>query len=255
MEWGKRLESLVLEAYAERTGRQVIPWPQTRLAVRSDYGWMRCTPDATQMDPALGEGLVEIKTANVWTDEAWSGETMPPVPVVQLQHNLAVTGREYGTIVCLVGGQHLVWRDYRRHDGFITQLIEREQEFWKLVETLTPPPPDWTADCRRVLATMFPPEEVEEPIPLDGEAESLDKQLTQVMAELRRHNAEISELEKQKKEIENKLIALMRGKSKAVLPSTGVMYQYAMRKQKGYMVADKEYPVFTRKEPKRASKE
>jgi putative phage-type endonuclease len=106
--WGKRLEPVIADVLAE-TGRVILPAPEEgfRHPVRP---WMVAHPDA--FTEKNGErGIVEIKTAGHWTAAQWHDGDTPTGYMVQVHHNMAVTGDSWALLACLLAGQQLVIRE------------------------------------------------------------------------------------------------------------------------------------------------
>lgn len=81
MDWGKRLEPLVIAAAAEELALQVIPNRDDRNEqIYERRGPLGCTRDATIICPDRGPGALETKVVfdyGVWMRE-WSGGKKPP---------------------------------------------------------------------------------------------------------------------------------------------------------------------------------
>lgn len=165
-EWGLRLEETIAAKFAEDTGHYV--WQPAPLA-HPVHEWMLANVDrlVAASDHNSGPiGLLEIKTAGAHMRAEW--EAGPPDSyVVQVQHQLAVTGLDKAWITALIGG-----RDYRvyeiaRDDELIDTLIAVEAEFWRRVLDRDPPPIDGassTTDAIRALYDHVQPEsEIELP--------------------------------------------------------------------------------------------
>ncbi len=87
--------------------------------------------------------ILECKTTGLYGARAWD-DGVPEWVQLQVQHQLAVTGKQAADIAVLIAGQEL--RIYRlEHDEFlIANLMALEQVFWEHVERDVPPPV-WTA--------------------------------------------------------------------------------------------------------------
>ena len=176
MRWGRILEPIVADEYARETGRELVN-PQT-LYQHPDLPWCLATPDRLTADGRL---VVEIKTASAYRAEEWAEE--PPVHYqVQCQHLLAVLGLDLASLVVLVGGQRLLWRDLARNDKFIALMLEREREFWRRVELRDPPPPG--AEDRELLRALYP-RDTGATIELPAEAAEWDRELEEAKAQIR----------------------------------------------------------------------
>lgn len=193
VEFGCRLERPIAEAFAERTGRTVVMWPQFESVVDPERPWMRCTPDATQDDDSSGEGLVQIKTTSAFNASDWA-EGPPLYYQVQCQHELAVTGHQWTSLVVLIGGQRLRYYDLKRNDRFIAALIENLEEFWQLVQSRTAPEVDGSQATSRALAKLHP-EDSGETIELPADAQIWTEQLESIREEIKAQEARKAELE------------------------------------------------------------
>jgi len=82
----------------------------------------------------------EIKTTNyLW-------ETLPIDYQIQAQYNLGITGRTECKLLAMAG-----WDQYRsytikRNNALISELGFMAKEFWRLIETNTPPEPETASD-------------------------------------------------------------------------------------------------------------
>lgn len=133
MEWGRRLEAVVLEKYAE-TCDEDIEYPCLP-QVSTEYPWMRATLDARR--PSR---ITEIKTTK--DPREWGEPGTDEVPIrhlLQVHHQMVVTGYRKADIAVLIGGS-----DYRVYTvdydaELAAMLIERERQFWQHVTDGTPP--------------------------------------------------------------------------------------------------------------------
>ncbi len=141
MRWGSRLEPLVRQEYADRTG-EVVRLPDGLLR-HPAYPWMLAT-----IDGVTDTGrLVEIKTAR--TAEGWGEpgtDAVPQAYLIQVQHYLAVTGLHVADVAVLIGGQEFRLYEVPSDRELQELIIEQEAEFWKAVQQGTPPDPVTYAD-------------------------------------------------------------------------------------------------------------
>ena len=64
VEFGIRLEPVICEAFASRTGRRVVAELPYHLVRDKDHDWLGCTPDARQRSADhTGQGNLQIKTS------------------------------------------------------------------------------------------------------------------------------------------------------------------------------------------------
>lgn len=129
-EWGLRLEPVILEAYSSPryAGRSVQR--DGRLLRSREHPWALCTLDAWTADRG-SEIPLELKTDR-WGREWDDG---PPVEyMLQLQHQMLVTGARRASIAVLVGGSQLAWCDAARDEATIARIIRAGSRFWASIE-------------------------------------------------------------------------------------------------------------------------
>lgn len=166
IEWGRLLELPIAEKYSSATARLLVDRAEEsdkgRFDMRhgdgdlkfmcsnldfeiacptepfksGDFAW-KPEPERTfalLMAPApsiraVGPGSLSVKTTNSFAKEKWIDE--PPLDAqMQLQHELAVTGFEWGSIAVLIGGSDYRMFDLERDDDFISVLVAAEEKFW-----------------------------------------------------------------------------------------------------------------------------
>ncbi|AOJ02229.1 endonuclease [Burkholderia mayonis] len=178
--WGTLLEPIVAAAYTAATGNRVrkvnavlrhrsIPWMLANID-REVVG----VPDVQ---------ILECKTAGEYGARLWR-EGVPEYVQIQVQHQLAVTGKTAVHVAVLLCGQALEVHRIERDDALIGRLIELEQRFWRFVETDTPPPADGSESADRALRHLYP-----------GNGDTIDfsndRRLSSVFADLVAVRAEI----------------------------------------------------------------
>jgi putative phage-type endonuclease len=222
VEWGTRLEPVVVQAFGERTGRHVQHNTEQETRRSPVYPFMLATLDCTQRKAEGGTaGALEIKTTNAYASEDW--KEGPPLRVqVQLQHQLAVTGFEWGTIAALIGGQKLVWYDQGRNDRFIDAMIEKERAFWDLVESKTPPPVDGSEQTAEALRRLYAAD--------NGSSVMLPAEAAQWDDALQTAKAAIKAATETKRAIENQIKAAIGDATFGELPGGG-RYKWAERER------------------------
>jgi predicted phage-related endonuclease len=102
-----------------------------------------------------GVQILECKTAGEFGARLWR-EGVPEYVVCQVQHQLAVTGKQAADVAVLLCGQKLEVHRIERDDEVIARLIELEAAFWRYVETDTPPPADGSESADRALRCLYP---------------------------------------------------------------------------------------------------
>lgn len=170
--WGLRLEGAILAGYAEESGRKVKPFKPYTIRRRKDRPWQQYSPDGQQECGERGRGIVQVKNVNVFRRDAWI-DGPPENYRVQLQHEMAVEGAEFGTLVVLFGGNELAWWDFEPMQEFQESLAELEASFWERVQKRQPPRIDPTMPTALESLKRLYPHGVGDkaaPIVLPGEA-------------------------------------------------------------------------------------
>jgi len=225
MEWGRRLEGVIAEAYCEKTHREVWKHPLGGMLLRSrEFPWLLATPDFEQRaSRSRDDGLLEIKTAGAQYLADWS-EDAPLGYQVQCQQQMLVSDRRYNSIAALIGGQAFTFKHFRRNEIFLKQLVKRTRKFWDMVQSGEPPEID-SSDS--TIATLKQMRE-------DGRAITLPKDVLkwhdQALAAAERRLA----AEKEEKEAKAEIAAALGTASRGILSNGEGMYKFETRA--GYRV-------------------
>ncbi len=144
MKWGLRLEDVIAEAYRERTG--TITHSAQVQRTHPNYEWMRCTLDGLTAE----NRVVELKAAGLGTarglGEDGDSDSLPNEWILQVQHQLAVTGLEWADVAVFMPQLELRIYPVRRDDDLIGSLIDTESEFWGQVCNRVEPEPETLED-------------------------------------------------------------------------------------------------------------
>lgn len=155
IEWGNRLEPVIIDAYSEPryAGRMVQRGGE--LLRSTVYPWAVCTLDAVTLHPEHGPIPLEIKTASAFLARDWIDG--PPEPYyLQIQAQMLVTGSRWASIACLIGGQQLVWCDVERDEATIARIVAACSRMWRAIEECEMPPPDATPEWAQVFGRLNP---------------------------------------------------------------------------------------------------
>jgi putative phage-type endonuclease len=143
MLWGKLLEPIIRDEYVRRTGRAVETVPMLRHPTRE---FMICHLDG-RVDRTR---ILECKMARVAAGWGESGtDEIPLLYLVQVHHNLIVSGAQVGDVPVLIGGNDFRIYEVHADADIARELVEQESLFWRRVETREPPDPVNTADAVR----------------------------------------------------------------------------------------------------------
>lgn len=140
LKWGRLLEPVVRQEYAEQTGR-VVRLP-TDMLRHPKHPFMIGHPDGVTDDERLYEGKC-ARTSDGWGEPGT--DQVPREYLIQTQHYLALTGFSVADIAVLIGGND--WRLYEvPADRELQQMIiDAEADFWDRLQRGIPPEPDWTS--------------------------------------------------------------------------------------------------------------
>jgi len=141
MKRGIYLEAVARRLYTELTGRKTQRLAQV---VHRSYPFMLCNVDGRILKsrPRLGPGVLELKCPAIWTFAKVKREGLPLHYIVQMQHNLAVTGYQWGSFALFnADAWELIHFDVERDLDLIDALYVKEEQFWhQHVEKRIPPP-------------------------------------------------------------------------------------------------------------------
>lgn len=150
--WGTLLEPIVAAAYTKQTGNRVRR--VNAVLQHPTIPFMIANLDR-EVVGCRDVQLLECKTAGEFGSRLWR-EGVPEYVQIQVQHQLAVTGKQAADVAVLLCGQKLEVHRIERDNGLIARLIELEAAFWRYVETDTPPPADGSDSADRALRCLYP---------------------------------------------------------------------------------------------------
>ena len=160
MYWGRTLEDVVAREFSKRTGLRVRR--NNAIIYHPEHDFMLANVDRLVVGENAG---LECKTTSAFFKD---DGTCPDLYYAQVQHYMAVTGRELWYVAVLAGGQRFYIYSVPRSDFYINELIEKEREFWQLVQSGTPPEFDGSEASARILDRMYPEGEGEIELPADA---------------------------------------------------------------------------------------
>lgn len=150
MKWGSRLQDAIAAGVAQDQG-----WSIRKM---DEYIRDSSARIGSSFDFAIGDhGLLEVKNVDSlafrdgWLTDEDTGELEAPLHIeLQVQHQLAVSGRRFAFICALVGGNkvHLIQRD--RNESVISDIKLKAAAFWKGIDAGVVPAPDFTRDAEMI---------------------------------------------------------------------------------------------------------
>lgn len=149
IEWGVRLESVIIDAACERFGYDKLKTPE-----RYDNGdGLGGHADQLVNCPTRGFGILEVKTADWLVAKKWGDE--PPLNyLLQVQTYMGLAGCDWGEVIVLVGGNELRKFEYAFRPNLYAEILRRVAAFWQSVRDNKPPMPDYTRDGSTI-ETLF----------------------------------------------------------------------------------------------------
>ncbi|TAM87629.1 hypothetical protein EPN42_10975 [bacterium] len=193
IEWGNILE----EPIAQKFAREHPEWKVRRINFilrHHQYPFMLANLDRDVFLGGIEPVVLEIKTAR--SADGWGDSGSSEIPesyYVQVQHQLAVTGRRFAYVAALIAGSD--YREYliERNEEDIANLIALETDFWRRVEQGVPPDPSTVSD----VVTRWP------------KVKGVAKEATPEIAMLVDRYRELNAGEKAKEEVKHQIVAFL----------------------------------------------
>lgn len=233
MRWGLALEPAIAEAYRQETGRLATA-PAKALARHPKRDWQ-----IASIDREADDRIVELKTAGARQADEWGEPGTDEVPeyyLVQVQHQMAVTGHLLADIAVLIGGQDFRVYHLERSEPIIDRLTEIEAAFWDRVQRRDPPPPDWThPGTVPLIESLYRPK--------DGLAVNLGCQAVELVRQYQSWGQKAGEAKDAKDQCRAELVEMMGEASLAFLPD-GQRIKRKTTARRGYTVEPSEYCDF-----------
>lgn len=146
MKWGTRLESAIAQGIAEdnnldvRPMKEYIRLPEIKMGSSFDYAIEQ-------------KGILEIKNVDaLMFKQGWAvdGDNIEaPMHIeIQVQHQLAVSGREFAFIGAFIGGNNVVLIRREPDPEIIKQMQDKIFAFWVSIEKNEAPKPDFERDAK-----------------------------------------------------------------------------------------------------------
>jgi len=152
--WGNILEPMVAKFYQEHTGNRVRRVNAILQHPDPDKAFMLANLDyaITGNDEVQ---ILECKTAGEHGAKLWK-HGVPLYVTCQVQHQLAVTGKQAAHICVLLCGHEAKIYKVERDERLIDSIMEHERLFWQYVATDTPPTPDHSESAAKALKQLYP---------------------------------------------------------------------------------------------------
>ena len=152
MEWGKRLEPLIRNTFAEKSGLDVVECPF--IFAFKEYPFMIANIDGVVTESDGSKALLEIKTVGEHSAKDWD-DGLPLEYYLQIQHYLAVCDLNKAYCATLIGGNKFSYQVIERDEESINTIIALEREFWlnHVLKNVSPPVTDKDSE---LLNSLYP---------------------------------------------------------------------------------------------------
>lgn len=214
MYWGTLLEPYVASAYTERSGHKVRRL--NAVLQHPTYSYMLANIDREVVGRPDVQ-ILECKTAGEFGSRLWR-EGVPEYVQIQVQHQLAVTGKQAADVAVLLCGQKLEVHRIERDEEVIARLIVLEARFWECVAQDTPPPADGSESAAKALRGLYV-----------GNDTSIDftenPELASAFTDLVALRDEIGQMTEKAEQLRQHLEQSMGDASKAIFPTGEITYR------------------------------
>lgn len=164
MRQGRDLEQYVAERFMEISNKKVRR--KTQMLRNPDYPFAHANVDRWVVGENAG---LECKTTSVMNLKRFKNGEFPETYYCQCVHYMAVTGAERWYLAVLILNQGFHCFTIERDQDEIDALMGAEQDFWKHVETDTPPPLDGLSATTDAIDRIYPSSRYSEsPVALYG---------------------------------------------------------------------------------------
>ena len=218
--WGKRLEPLVAEYYSMHTNYKVRRVNAVLQHPDPDKHFMLANLDYSVVGDADVQ-ILECKTAGEYGAKLWR-DGVPLYVLCQVQHQLAVTGKQAAHICVLLCGHETRIFKVTRSESVIQHIVNAERYFWECVEKDIPPDADASRSAAKALQQLYP-----EHVPLSTTDLSEDETANQQFAQLIQVRNQIEKQQQQFDQLKHQLQAKMQQAERAVFQAGSVTWKKA----------------------------
>lgn len=212
MRLGHDFEDYVKTRWMEETGKKAVR--ENYMLQHDEFPWMLADIDRRVVGENAG---LECKTCSPYAAGKWENDGIPPEYLIQCLHYMAVTGADRWYLACLILQQGMEFRVIERDEEAIKNLIQIEKDFWENnVLKHEMPAPDGSDAADEALTMLYPDSDPEKEV-VEIEDLSLDR-----YDEI---NMLISDLTKEKKQIEQSIKTEMKNAERANLDGRAISWK------------------------------
>lgn len=194
MRQGRDLEQYVADRWMEETGKKCRR--RTKILGNPDYPFALANVDRKVNGENAG---LECKTTSIMNLKKFKGGEFPETYYCQCVHYMAVTGADRWYLGVLVLSQGFHTFVIERDEDEIQALMDAERDFWKYVESDTPPPVDGLDPTTGAINTIYAGDAEDGIIEIYGKENTVNQYLT-IKQRIKELDIEKERIEQQLKE-------------------------------------------------------
>jgi predicted phage-related endonuclease len=202
--------------------------PEDKQFISTLYPFLGCSLDRWFYDPEKPPETMaplDLKNTSVFMKDEWEG--MVPLKYnIQIQAQMAVTGKDVAALAVLIGGNQFKWAIVERNQRFIDVMLEKLQRFWEMVQNDVMPEPE--AKDNAFIGQLLGGEK-------EGTTIVLSTAIVDVDAELRDIKEQIKALSERKSKLEAMIKKEIGTNERGLLPEGG-SYTFKTVERKEYTV-------------------
>ncbi|WP_167541813.1 MULTISPECIES: YqaJ viral recombinase family nuclease [Psychrobacter] len=216
--WGNTLEPMVAKYYQEHTANKVRRVNAVLQHPDPDNHFMLANLDyaITGNDEVQ---ILECKTAGEHGAKLWR-DGVPLYVTCQVQHQLAVTGKQAAHICVLLCGHEAKIYKVKRDEHLIESITRHERLFWQYVEMDTPPTPDHSESAAQALKLLYPKPKPSSKVDLRG-----DDGANKLFEKLLSYRASIEDFEQSYDQVKHQLQTFIKDNEVAIFNKGAISWK------------------------------
>lgn len=218
--WGKQLEPLVAQYYSLHTNHKVRRVNAVLQHPDEDKHFMLANLDYAVVGNEEVQ-ILECKTVGEHGARLWR-DGVPLYVLCQVQHQLAVTGKQAAHICALICGHETKIYKVTRNEAVIQHLIKAERHFWQCVESDIPPSVDASESAAKALQQLYP-----QHVPLTVEDLSHNEHANYTFNQLLEEKHKLEQHQQYFDELKHQLQLMMKDAERAIFTGGSVTWKKA----------------------------
>lgn len=218
--WGKQLEPLVAEYYSMHTNNKVRRVNAVLQHPDPDKHFMLANLDYSVVGSDEVQ-ILECKTAGEYGAKLWR-DGVPLYVLCQVQHQLAVTGKQAAHVCVLICGHEARIFKVTRSESVIERIIKAERYFWECVQADIPPSVDASESAAKAIQQLYPTH-----VPLTVEDLSHNEHANQMFDQLIQLKEELQHKQERFDQLKHHIQMLMKDAERAIFAHGSVVWKKA----------------------------